>query len=124
MCIADPSQPWHQSLKTVPHDVCSLHNSRVWAAISFIYCLSQQFREGTNVNKVDGLLSSAFKNKAKTKGVRTNWKIMLMPCLDLSLQICCNLKPPELVLPGEQDDSIRLGIYDVVGKKGLFIRVV
>lgn len=81
ICIADPSQPWHQSLNTAPRDVCSLHKSRVWATGIFVCCLSQQFREGTNVNKVHGLLNSAFDNKAKTKD-----QTMLMPCLDLSLQ--------------------------------------
>lgn len=69
------------------------------------------------MNKVHGLLNSVFNNKARTMGMRTNQNIILMACLGLSLQACCNLKPPELTLPGEQDESIRLGRYDAVGKK-------
>lgn len=92
----------------------------MWANGIFVYCLSQQFREGTNVNKV--LLNSVFNNKAKTEDMGTN-QIMLMACLGLSLQTCCSLKAPELILAGEQAYSIRLGRYDVTGEKGLFIRI-
>lgn len=125
ICKADPSQPWHHSLKTLPMWPLFTQKSRVWDTEIFIYCLPHQFREQSNVNKICALFNLAFRKKYKKAGQARGWgqgrsrRSCGCFCLYLepSLQTCCDLKPAELPLPGRQADANSLGRYDAGGEK-------